>query len=263
MTDRRPAPAAPAPAPATAPATAAPVDPMVHHVAGEIRALANGRHTNPHQVLGLHGDLVRAWRPDAMAVAVVLPDGARVTADRVHDAGLFEAVVPPAAAAAGYQLDVTYESGTFTVDDPYRFWPTLGDLDLYLYGEGRHETLWRVMGAHLREHQGVAGASFAVWAPSAQGGAGGGRLQRLGRPHAPHAHARVVGGVGAVHPRGRGRPALQVRAGGGGRVAHPQDRPLRLRHRGAAEHGRHHRHRGHPHAGPTRSGWSGGPPPTP
>ncbi|MEA2972027.1 MAG: 1,4-alpha-glucan branching enzyme [Actinomycetota bacterium] len=167
MTDRRPAPAA---TPVVAPVVTPPIDPVADHVAGEIQALVNGRHTNPHQVLGLHGDLVRTWRPDAKAVDVVLPDGTRVTAERIHDAGLFEAVVPSAAAVAagGYQLAVTYEAGEFVVDDPYRFWPTLGDLDLYLYGEGRHETLWRVMGAHLREHQGVAGASFAVWAPSAQ-----------------------------------------------------------------------------------------------
>src|SRR5674536_370360 len=55
-----------------------------------------------------------------------------------------------------------------TVDDPYRFWPTIGDLDLHLHGEGRHEGLWRHLGAHVREHQGVTGASFGVWAPNAQ-----------------------------------------------------------------------------------------------
>jgi len=147
---------------------------------GEIHALVSGRHTNPHQFLGVHGDpdgtrVVRAWRPDAKAVEVVLADGQRLPTDEVHPAGLFEASVPATLAPAGesdqdwaYQLDVTYEGGTFLVEDPYRFWPTLGDLDLYLFGEGRHETLWQVMGAHVRDHQGATGVSFAVWAPSAQ-----------------------------------------------------------------------------------------------
>ena len=138
------------------------------HLAGEVRALVDGRHTNPHQFLGLHGDVIRAWRPDAKAVQVVMADGRRAPMHQVDEAGLFEATVPGAAKVGAYQLEVTYESGTFVVDDPYRFWPTLGDLDLYLFGEGRHETLWRVMGAHVREHQGVPGVSFAVWAPSAQ-----------------------------------------------------------------------------------------------
>ncbi|MEA2686221.1 MAG: 1,4-alpha-glucan branching enzyme, partial [Actinomycetota bacterium] len=149
-------------------AAAAPPDPMVAQIAGEVDALVAGRHTNPHQILGPHGNVIRAWRPDARAVEVILPDGSRLAARQVHHAGLFEAAVPAGTTVEAYQLDVTYEAGTFPADDPYRFWPTLGDLDLYLFGEGRHETLWRVMGAHLRDHQGVAGASFAVWAPGAQ-----------------------------------------------------------------------------------------------
>ncbi len=50
----------------------------------------------------------------------------------------------------------------------------LGELDLHLIGEGRHEQLWEVLGAHVRElpdpatGKPVVGTSFAVWAPSAQ-----------------------------------------------------------------------------------------------
>ena len=61
------------------------------------------------------------------------------------------------------------DGATFTVDDPYRFWPTLGDLDLHLIGEGRHEQMWCNLGAHIRTHQGVTGTSFVVWAPNARG----------------------------------------------------------------------------------------------
>ncbi|MGI9022650.1 MAG: 1,4-alpha-glucan branching protein GlgB [Acidimicrobiales bacterium] len=68
-----------------------------------------------------------------------------------------------------YRFEVVYPGGqSFTVDDPYRFWPTLGDLDLHLFGEGRHRALWHHFGAHTREHQGVDGTAFAVWAPSAR-----------------------------------------------------------------------------------------------
>jgi 1,4-alpha-glucan branching enzyme len=57
---------------------------------------------------------------------------------------------------------------TFSFHDPYRAWPTLGELDLHLLGEGRHHGLWNVLGAHPRIHQGVEGVSFAVWAPNAR-----------------------------------------------------------------------------------------------
>jgi 1,4-alpha-glucan branching enzyme len=136
-------------------------------VRGELDAIAAGRHTNPHQVLGVHGDVVRAWRPDAVAVElVVLPEARRIPMEKVHPAGVFEA---RAEGVADYRLDITYPPDIVVPgDDPYRFWPTVGDFDLYLFGEGRHESLWRVMGAHVREHQGVLGTSFAVWAPAAR-----------------------------------------------------------------------------------------------
>ena len=47
------------------------------------------------------------------------------------------------------------------------FSPTLGDLDLYLAGEGRHEEIYRRLGAHRRQLDGVDGVAFAVWAPNA------------------------------------------------------------------------------------------------
>ena len=59
------------------------------------------------------------------------------------------------------------------MDDPYRWLPTLGEIDLHLIGEGRHERLWDALGAHVRSYDTpsgpVTGTSFAVWAPTAQG----------------------------------------------------------------------------------------------
>jgi 1,4-alpha-glucan branching enzyme len=46
--------------------------------------------------------------------------------------------------------------------------PTLGELDLHLFGEGRHEIIYEKLGAHPITHEGVEGVSFAVWAPAAE-----------------------------------------------------------------------------------------------
>jgi len=146
-------------------ATKAPADAMM---------IAKGEHANPHGYLGVHAagkdrTVVRAWRPDATEATVVLPDGSRLAMTRVHDAGVFEASLPKDETGAGYQIDARYSPEVwFTTDDPYHFWPTLGDVDLHLIGEGRHEHLWDALGAHPREHEGVAGTAFAVWAPSAR-----------------------------------------------------------------------------------------------
>ena len=162
---RAPAAGAPAPAPAAAPSR----DPKPEEA---IERLAAGQHRDPHAVLGAHPDgagsvVIRALRPDATGASVVLADGTSVAMSLVHPAGVFEAKVP-GAEAPDYGLEVTYGDSAFPVDDPYRFWPTIGDLDLHLIGEGRHERLWEVLGSHARVHGGVAGTSFAVWAPHAQ-----------------------------------------------------------------------------------------------
>ncbi|MCW3041396.1 MAG: glgB [Solirubrobacterales bacterium] len=47
------------------------------------------------------------------------------------------------------------------------FPPTLGELDLHLAGEGRHEDIYEHLGAHVRTIDGVDGVAFAVWAPNA------------------------------------------------------------------------------------------------
>src|SRR5207248_3550969 len=52
--------------------------------------------------------------------------------------------------------------------DPYSFLPTLGETDLYLFGQGNERRIYDKLGAQLRVIDGVAGASFAVWAPNAQ-----------------------------------------------------------------------------------------------
>ncbi|MGO9078537.1 MAG: 1,4-alpha-glucan branching protein GlgB [Streptosporangiaceae bacterium] len=142
----------------------------------ELDRLVSGLHHDPHSVLGAHpqrtgdgrdGVLIRAWRPDAAAMAVLVGEQ-RTPLDRVHAAGVFAAVLD-GPETPHYRLETAYADGTVvTADDPYRYWPTLGELDLHLLAEGRHEGLWRHLGAQVRVHEGTAGTSFAVWAPGAR-----------------------------------------------------------------------------------------------
>ena len=136
----------------------------------QIERLVRGEHHEPHRLLGAHldGDQVRirAWRPDATGVVALIGDD-RVTLTKIHPAGLFEVVLPRSDIPA-YRLEVAYGDRSFTVDDPYRFLPTIGELDQHLVGEATHERLWEKLGAHERTLDGVAGTSFAVWAPNAR-----------------------------------------------------------------------------------------------
>jgi 1,4-alpha-glucan branching enzyme len=125
---------------------------------------------DPHATLGAHatadgGVVVRALRPAAESVTVQ-PHGVRL--EHVGD-GIWEGAVEGAELPLRYELEVRYPDGVeLTLKDPYAFLPTLGEIDLHLLGEGRHETLYEKLGAHVRELDGVTGVSFAVWAPAAR-----------------------------------------------------------------------------------------------
>lgn len=141
----------------------------------EMARLVAGTHHNPHGILGAHeyGDhtVIRAFRPHAVEV-VALVGKDRFSLQHL-DSGLF-AVALPFVDLIDYRLQVTYEGcEPHTVADAYRFLPTLGEVDLHLFAEGRHERLWEVVGAHPRSFTTadgvVSGVSFAVWAPNAKG----------------------------------------------------------------------------------------------
>ncbi|MEV0439281.1 1,4-alpha-glucan branching enzyme [Streptomyces spectabilis] len=153
----------------TAAAKAAPAPSPVPD-ADRVRLLT-GTHHDPHGVLGAHavpgGVAFRALRPYARAVNAVVGD---LRAPLLDDGdGFFSAVLPLRAVPEEYRLHITYDDTEWDTHDAYRFLPALGEFDLHLIGEGRHEQLWEALGAHPMTHQGVIGTRFTVWAPNALG----------------------------------------------------------------------------------------------
>ncbi len=146
----------------------------------ELDLLVEGRHGHPHAVLGAHphdgGVTVRVLKPLASSVAVVVGD-ARTPLEHEHN-GVWTGVVLGAGGESGdvpdYRVAVAYDGEPHVVDDPYRFLPSVGQTDLHLINEGRHENLWQVLGARVHHYEAafggtVSGTSFAVWAPGAKG----------------------------------------------------------------------------------------------
>jgi 1,4-alpha-glucan branching enzyme len=138
--------------------------------------LLHGEHSSPHSILGLHpetvdgtrGAILRAYHPEATACDCLFPDD-RWRALEPDRGGLFSLFLPGVTPPRDYRLRFRFADGnTWERRDPYRFLPSLGDVDLYLFGEGNHRDLWKLLGAHVRRMDGVDGVSFAVWAPNAR-----------------------------------------------------------------------------------------------
>jgi 1,4-alpha-glucan branching enzyme len=147
--------------------------------AAELMALAEARHGDPFGVLGLRaaapehggGHWLRTVQPGAQRVTVLrAATGHRLfeLQDRGH--GVFEARWPAELAAdTDYRLQIVWGAGAQQiVDDPYRFPPVLGDMDVWLLAEGTHLRPFEMLGAREDLLLGVAGTRFAVWAPNAQ-----------------------------------------------------------------------------------------------
>ena len=139
----------------------------------ELSLLLEGRHGDPHRILGAHpipdGVVVRALHPDAASAECLVEGGAPVRMTAMG-AGIFEAKLSGRRLPLRYRLRFGFAGGgAWESDDPYRFLPSLGEMDVYLISEGTHRRLWQVMGAHPQQLDGVDGVAFAVWAPNAQG----------------------------------------------------------------------------------------------
>jgi len=144
----------------------------------ELDSLVNLIHPSPHTLLGMHplgagtGVVVRALLPDAEKVRVEPVHEKNQPAfdlKRLPKTDIFEGLTPAAQKVYAYDLVITAKDGSVRrTRDPYSFLPTLGDADLYLFGKGDERRLYDKLGAHVRVIDGVAGVSFAVWAPNAK-----------------------------------------------------------------------------------------------
>lgn len=162
-----------------------------------LAAVSNAEYYNPHEILGGHlgsGDYastatIRVLRPMAKQVTILTKNG-EYEAHHEYN-GIFTVNVPATKhtktksySVPSYRVRTVEIDGTETIaDDPYRYLPQIGELDLYLFGEGRHERLWEALGARtikLTDSWGltcpttgkmikkVTGTVFTVWAPNAR-----------------------------------------------------------------------------------------------
>ena len=165
--------------------------PVVKVSQADLDAVSNAEFYNPHGILGGHlaeemqcrTATIRVLRPLAKAVTIVTQHGEYPMHHEYN--GVFVANVPAdgtqsAPTIPDYRVRTEWEDGTILIeDDPYRYLPTVGDMDMYLFGEGRHEKLWQVLGAHVHHYDDpmggadgtpgkqVTGTAFSVWAPNA------------------------------------------------------------------------------------------------
>jgi 1,4-alpha-glucan branching enzyme len=143
----------------------------------DIERLMRVEHPDPHSILGVHphadegeeGIVVRAFHPEAIRAEMLIEGKEPLPMEKCHPGGLFACFISGQALPIDYRIRFSFADGNhWESKAPYRFLPTLGDVDLYLIGEGTHHRLYERLGAHLHDIDGISGISFAVWAPNAK-----------------------------------------------------------------------------------------------
>ena len=140
-------------------------------LAPDLQRIVDARHHDPFAVLGRHAaadkkELVRACLPQAESVRI----SGGPALERLPGTDLFQGEIKAGdSVAAHYRLDWIDKSGAARSHiDPYTFPPQLEDFDIHLFCEGKHWHVYRILGAHPHNVDGVEGVLFATWAPNAE-----------------------------------------------------------------------------------------------
>ena len=119
----------------------------------EVDALASGKHNNPHHILGMHECIddvyINAFLPNAKVVTAINISTKKkytLVSDRVE--GFFSVVIKNEKRFE-YRLNVKFDNGEeITYIDPYNFEPVIDPIDISLFNEVKHYSVYEKMGAH-------------------------------------------------------------------------------------------------------------------
>jgi 1,4-alpha-glucan branching enzyme len=140
----------------------------------EIEKIVNWDEVNPSAILGAHissqENIVsfRAYLPRAVKAWLNLDNGVRKDFVQIDHRGFWEAQL---VAEKIPRYTISYQDKSGFIDereDPYIFGPLLGELDLYLFGEGTHRKIYEKLGSHVTVVGSTPGTHFCVWAPNAR-----------------------------------------------------------------------------------------------
>jgi 1,4-alpha-glucan branching enzyme len=136
----------------------------------ELQKITDARHHAPAEVLGLHNI-------DTQSRILVFLPGARSARianngpilHRLTGSDLFSWTGAPGSIIEHYRISWIDQHGKEHCDyDPYNFQPQLTDYDLHLFRKGKHWHVYRILGSHVHEIDGISGVLFSTWAPEAE-----------------------------------------------------------------------------------------------
>lgn len=159
---------------------------IIKTMQSDLDKIARATHHDPFSVLGNqtfhHDNFILLYSPNTQQLNLTEKN---IPAIRFADSDFFNCSESMDNIGEHYLITkIDSKNNTVSYYDPYSFKPQLNDFDLNLFSAGKHQHIYKILGAHPKTVDGIDGVLFATWAPSA------GRVSVIGdfnewdgRPH--------------------------------------------------------------------------------
>lgn len=119
---------------------------------------------------GKNSTLVQAFLPDAKEVMIKMPKGKLMyQMEMAAKEGYFAALVPDEIVGEKYSYIAKYDREHIVeYKECYGYQPIIKEEDIRKFEAGLHYEVYKMLGAHVMNVEGVDGVHFAVWAPNAK-----------------------------------------------------------------------------------------------
>jgi len=135
----------------------------------DLKKIAQANHHDPFKVLGNqtahHDSYILFYAPDTDQLNISKES---IPTLRLANSDFFACLEQLDKIEEHYLITRTNSQNDVNAyHDPYSFKPQIKEDDLNLFSAGKHLHIYKILGAHAKTIDGVAGILFATWAPNA------------------------------------------------------------------------------------------------
>jgi 1,4-alpha-glucan branching enzyme len=123
------------------------------------------RHKNPHLILGLNLNVIRAFHPSKKDLSIKILNK-KINLKKIDERGFFEHELSKIISRFDYKLNLFSDD---YILDPYSFNPITTTDEINKFKNSIHDKAYKIFGSHEMIHENVKGIKFCVYAPNAIG----------------------------------------------------------------------------------------------
>lgn len=134
----------------------------------ELNKIANANHYDPFKILGhqttLNHNYILIYAPDSTSISITENN---IPTIRLSNSDFYICLERLDEIEKHYLITRTTTNNVVSFYDPYSFKAQINEYDLNLFSAGKHLHIYKILGSHFKDVEGITGVVFSCWAPSA------------------------------------------------------------------------------------------------